>query len=138
MADQRIDPQTGAFKQHVHTLTGTTWGVAHLGALLHEPRYLEWARRAYDFVVAHGTDYGWYPEFIPQGEYRTEICVVGDMTSTAVWLARGGYPHYWGLPYLRRTFATPRILDGCGSAECVDCTGRCIPSWPSQRSDQGS
>jgi hypothetical protein len=95
MGVQRIDPQTGAFQQHVHIHTSTTWGVAHLGALQREPRYLEWARKAYDFVAAHGTDFGWYPEFIPQGEYRTEICVVGDMTSTAAWLARGGWPQYW-------------------------------------------
>ena len=95
MGEQRIDPQTGAFKAHVHIHTSTTWGVAHLGAVQRESRYLGWARKAYDFVVANGTDFGWYPEFIPQGEYRTEICVVGDMTSTAVWLARGGQPQYW-------------------------------------------
>lgn len=97
MGEQRIDPRTGAFKGHVHIHTHAVWGVAHLGALLKEPRYLEWARKAYDFVVANGTDYGWYPEFIPQVPQRqlTEICVVGDMTSIAAWLARGGRPEYW-------------------------------------------
>jgi hypothetical protein len=95
MGEQQIDPKTGAFKQHVHIHTHAVWGVAHLGAVLRESRYLEWARRAYDFVLAQGTDFGWYPEFIPQGEYRTEICVVGDMTSIAAWLARGGQPGLW-------------------------------------------
>jgi hypothetical protein len=95
MGEQRIDPMTGAFKQHVHIHTHAIWGVAHLGTVLNEPRYLDYARKAYDFVVANGTDYGWYPEFIPQSEYRTEICVVGDMVSTAAWLARGSRPHYW-------------------------------------------
>ena len=89
----RVDPQTGAFAGHVHTHTHAIWGVAHLGALLKEPRYLDWARRAYDFVAASGTDYGWYPEFI--GSQLTEICVVGDMTSLAGWLARSGRPEYW-------------------------------------------
>jgi hypothetical protein len=93
--DHRIDPATGAFRGHVHLHTHAVWGVAHLGARLGEPRYLDWARRAYEFVKANGTDYGWYPEFIPQKEYRTEICVVGDMVSIAVWLARGGEPAYW-------------------------------------------
>lgn len=95
MGTQRIDPQTGAFQQHVHLHSQAFWGVAHLAAVTNEPRYRDWAQRAYDFVVRQGTDYGWYPEFIPQGEYRTEICVVGDMTSAAAWLARGGLPNYW-------------------------------------------
>ncbi len=95
MGDQRIDPQTGAFKRHVHIHMHAVWGVAHLGAVCREPRYLDWARKAYEFVLANGTDYGWYPEFIPQHTYQTEICVVGDMTSIAAWLARGGRPAYW-------------------------------------------
>ncbi len=93
--DHRIDPDTGAFRGHVHLHTHAVWGVAHLGARLAEPRYLDWARRAYEFVKANGTDHGWYPEFVPQKEYRTEICVVGDMVSIAAWLARGGEPAYW-------------------------------------------
>lgn len=89
----RVDPQTGSFSGHVHTHTHAIWGVAHLGALLNEPRYLDWSRRAYDFVVASGTDYGWYPECI--GSQLSEICVVGDMTSMAGWFARSGRPEYW-------------------------------------------
>lgn len=95
MGPIRIDNETGAFQSHVHLHTHAMWGVAHLGALLNEPRYLQLARNCYEFVRANGTDYGWYPEFIPQQEYRTEICVVGDMVSIAAWLARAGEPHYW-------------------------------------------
>ncbi|MFA5203382.1 MAG: hypothetical protein WC708_03160 [Lentisphaeria bacterium] len=95
MNEQRIDPETGAFRKHVHLHTHELWGMAHLGARLGERRYLDWAEHAYRFVLAHGTDYGWYPEYFPQGEYRTEICVVGDMTSIAANLARGGRPEYW-------------------------------------------
>ncbi len=91
----RIDPATGAFQNHVHLHTHAVWGVAHLGAVLHEARYIEWARKTYEFVLSQGTDFGWYPEFIPQGEYRTEICVVGDMLGIGAWLARAGLPHYW-------------------------------------------
>ena len=93
--EQQIDPETGAFRGHVHIHTHAAWGVAHLGAVTNEPRYLAWALHAYEFVRAHGTDYGWYPEFIPQEEWRTEICVVGDMVSLGAWLARGVSPHYW-------------------------------------------
>lgn len=93
--DFRIDPVTGEFRHHVHAHTHAVWGVAHLGALLDEPRYLDWARRAYEFVLGEGTDYGWHAEFSPQPEWRAEICVVGDMVSIGAWLARGGWPHYW-------------------------------------------
>jgi hypothetical protein len=95
MGAQRVDPATGAFKGHVHLHTHAVWGVAHLGAVLGERRYLDWAAKVHDFVVAQGTDYGWYPEFAPQGEYRTEICVVGDMVSLGANLARGGQPQLW-------------------------------------------
>ena len=95
MGEQRIDPETGAFHKHVHLHTHEVWGVAHLGAVTGESRYLDWAERAYRFVLSQGTDYGWYPEYIPQHEYRTEICVVGDMASIAACLARGGRPEFW-------------------------------------------
>jgi hypothetical protein len=95
MGEQRINPHTGAFRKHVHLHTHEVWGVAHLGAVTGEAQYLDWAERAYRFVMAQGTDYGWYPEYIPQHEHRTEICVVGDMTSIAANLARGGRPEYW-------------------------------------------
>ncbi|HEY3415584.1 MAG TPA: hypothetical protein VGM23_01755 [Armatimonadota bacterium] len=95
MEELRIDPQTGAFARHVHLHTHEVWGVAHLGAVTGDCRYLDWAERAYRFVVSQGTDYGWYPEYIPQAHYRTEICVVGDMVSIAAWLARGGKPEFW-------------------------------------------
>jgi len=95
MGEQRIDPCTGTFRKHVHMHMHEVWGVAHLGAATGEVKYLDWAERVYRFVLAHGTDYGWYPEYIPQYEYRTEICVVGDMTSIAANLARGGRPEFW-------------------------------------------
>ena len=95
MGDLRINADTGAFRGHVHLHTHEIWGVAHLGAVTGEQRYLDWAERAYRFVLSQGTDYGWYPEYIPQHEYRTEICVVGDMTSIAANLARGRRPEFW-------------------------------------------
>ncbi len=65
------------------------------GAVTGERRYSNWVDKAFRFVVSQGTDFGWYPEFIPQGEWRTEICVVGDMMANAAWLARAGRPEYW-------------------------------------------
>jgi hypothetical protein len=95
MGNLRIDPETGAYQDHVHCHAHAVWGVAHLGALLKEPRYLDWARKFYDFTHSRGTDYGWYPESLPQHEYRAEVCAIADMVSIGAWLALGGWPHYW-------------------------------------------
>jgi hypothetical protein len=119
MGELHIDSETGAFQNHVHLHTHATWGMAHLGAALGERRYLDWVDKAYRFVLSQGTDYGWYPEFIPQGEWRTEICVVGDMVANGAWLAQGGRPDYWD--HVERTirneirrsqfFLTPDFLE---------------------------
>lgn len=93
--DHQIDRLTGSFRAHVHIHTHSIWGVAHLGAVLGEQRYLDYAQAVHEFVRGYGTDYGWYPEHIPQYMPVTEICVVGDMTGLAAWLARAGRTGYW-------------------------------------------
>ena len=98
----RVNPHTGSFQAHVHLHTHALWGVAHLGAALGEDRYLDWAQRAYEFVRDHGTDYGWFPEFIPHYHHAAEICVVGDMVSLAAWLAQR-HPRYFD--HVERTVA---------------------------------
>ena len=91
--------EDGSFDAHVHCNLHAISGVAHLGALIREPRYIEWARRVYEFLRNKGTDYGWFPEVIgndpPNHNRHTEICLVADMTYTAVWLAEAGYPEYF-------------------------------------------
>jgi hypothetical protein len=116
--DQRefaVDPQTGAYQGHVHIHLHAYWGAAHLGAILNEPRYLDWARKACDYTYAKSTDYGWVVEALPQNTHYSETCAVGDMVSASVWLARAGWPQYWDRVdravrnYLRRAqfFVTP-------------------------------
>lgn len=68
-------------------------GVAHLGVLTRNSRYIEWARRAYDFMITQGTDWGWFPESI--GSDNSETCATGDMAEIASWLAVAGYARYW-------------------------------------------
>jgi len=115
--EMRIHPETGAFEGHVHLHTHALIGVAHLGVLLNEPRYLDYVANAYEFICRHGTDYGWYPEHIPQHRHGAETCVVGDMTGIAVWLAQR-HPHVFDHAertlrnYLRRCqfFLTDRFV----------------------------
>jgi hypothetical protein len=86
-----INSETGEFEQHVHIHTRTIWGMAHLGVVSGDARYLLWAKRAYEFVISKGTDFGWYPEHYPQAVLLSETCVVGDMTAIAYWLSIAGF-----------------------------------------------
>lgn len=95
MGDLRVNPLTGAFNGHVHLHTHAVWGVAHLGRVLNDSRYLDWAEKVFLFVTKIGTDYGWFPEFSPQDYYRTEVCVVGDMVKIAANLALAGRHSYF-------------------------------------------
>jgi hypothetical protein len=102
---RRVRPD-GSFSDHTHMHTHEVWGVAHVGAALHDPRLLEWARQVYEYVRSRGTDYGWFPERMilggdkpwdgfPDRVHISETCVTGDMVSIAACLAQGGYPEYW-------------------------------------------
>jgi len=85
------DGSFGGYNCHLHMRA--VLGVAHLGALTHDPRYIEWARRPYQFLLDKGTDWGWFPESV--GRNFSETCATGDMTDVAVRLAQAGYPEYW-------------------------------------------
>jgi len=98
--------EDGSFTDHTHVHTRVLWGVAMAGRVMRDPALIEWARRGYEFVLSRGTDFGWFPErMILRGEHPfdgyeervdlAETCCMGDMTQTAVELAKGGYPHYW-------------------------------------------
>lgn len=78
-------------------------GVVHLGVVTGNTRYIEWGRKVYNFLVTHGGEWGWFMEGPPPtGGYggkeyaeRSETCVVGDMSETAMWLAKAGYTVCW-------------------------------------------
>ncbi len=93
LGDNRIqsDGSFGGSNSHVHARAAL--GVLHLGARTQNSRYIEWARRVYDFLISQGTDWGWFPESI--GRINSETCATGDMTEMASWLALAGYSRYW-------------------------------------------
>jgi hypothetical protein len=99
LADQRgavIHPN-GEFAGHMHSTLHGVWGVAHLGAVLKEARYTEWAKRVYDFANVHSTGTGWVSAAMWDLPVRllSETCATSDMVSLASWIARAGYPEYW-------------------------------------------
>ncbi len=102
LGDNRI-LDDGSFLQHVHAHGHAVWGVAHLGAVTGERRYLEWARRVLEFMLrTQATDYGWVAEWVGGRKGgrafntgRSEVCAVSDAVSIAACLARAGYAEYW-------------------------------------------
>jgi hypothetical protein len=89
--------EDGSFKGHTHTTLHAVWGIAYLGAITRNPRYIEYARRVYEYVLNCGTDYGWFPCAMWDNTVRgvSETCAVADMITIGTWLAKAGYPEYW-------------------------------------------
>ena len=85
------DGSFGGANSHLHMRA--VLGVARLGALTKNTRYLEWARKVYDWLITQGTDWGWFPE--SPGTANSETCATGDMVALAACLAGAGYILYW-------------------------------------------
>ena len=87
------DGSFGGWNSHLHMRP--VLGVAHLGAILHDARYLDWAKKVYEYLRSMGTDWGWFPESPIATHPYSETCNEADMVDVALWLARGGFPEYW-------------------------------------------
>lgn len=92
----RINPD-GSHRGHAHITMHAIWGVALLGEVLGHPKYIDFARRVYEFQRGHGYDTGWMAAayWDPTAERFCETCATSDMVSTAACLARAGYSEYW-------------------------------------------
>ncbi|MDQ1328044.1 MAG: hypothetical protein QG641_1329 [Candidatus Poribacteria bacterium] len=77
----------------MHSTLHGVWGVGHLGQSLNEPRYIEWAKRVYDYACTHGSGTGWIHAGITF--YNCETCATSDMVSLAALLGKAGYPEYF-------------------------------------------
>lgn len=94
---QRVAPDGSHGSSNTHLTMRALLGVAQVGVITGNARFLEFARRAYEFTRSYSTDWGWYPENLAQPEYRywSETCVTGDMVECALAFARAGYMEYW-------------------------------------------
>ena len=95
-ANSRILP-SGEFHGHMHSTMHGVWGVAHLGAVLNETRYVVWAKRVYDYASGFGPGTGWMQAALWNDPVRelSETCATSDMVSVASWIAQAGFPEYW-------------------------------------------
>ena len=86
--DGRFDDPLG----HSHAIMHSLWGISHLGILAGESRYLEFSRRAWDWMLARGTGTGWFPAM---PDNCNETCCVSDMISNACLFGQDGHPEYF-------------------------------------------
>jgi len=85
----------GSFKKplgHSHATMHALWGVAHLGAITGKKKYIDFAKRSFDWMLSRGTGTGWFPA-MPSS--CNETCCISDMISNAACIAQGGYPQYY-------------------------------------------
>jgi hypothetical protein len=86
--DGRFDKPLG----HSHTTMHALWGVAHLGMVTGEAKYVDFVKRAWDWMLTRGTGTGWFPAGPSTCD---ETCCLSDMMSNAALIARSGHPEYF-------------------------------------------
>ncbi len=94
---------------HSHATLHAIWGIADLGVALGEPRYLDFARRSWEWMLSRGTGTGWFPAM---PDNCSETCCVSDMMSIAALLGQGGRPEYYDCVerYLRNTISNLQFI----------------------------
>jgi len=91
---QEGKPAGGSFPlgAHSHATMHAVWGVAHLGLVTGEPRYLNFAKNVSDGLLRRGTGTGWFPA---GPDSCNETCCISDMISVAALIAQSGRPEYF-------------------------------------------
>ncbi len=90
------DGSFGGYNSHLHMRA--VLGVARLGLVTHNTRYVDWSRKVYGWLVTQGTDWGWFPEGpdpTKKESKNSETCATGDMADIAACFAKAGHPQYW-------------------------------------------
>jgi hypothetical protein len=85
---------------HGHGTLHALWGIAHLGLVTGESKYMAFAKRSFDWMLTQGTGTGWFPAGPEWATDGSETCCISDMISLASLIARDGHPEYFD--YLER------------------------------------
>ncbi len=94
---------------HSHATLHALWGIAQLGLVVGESRYIDFVKRAWDWMLTRGTGTGWFPA-LPDS--CNETCCVSDMMSVAALIARSGRPEYFDFVerYLRNYISNLQFI----------------------------
>lgn len=100
----------GSFVGHGHITMHALWGVAHVGQVTGDQRYVDFVRRAWNYWANMGTGAGWFPAAI--GHNTDETCCLSDMMSCAVAIAQAGHPEYFDYVerYMRNTISNRQFI----------------------------
>ncbi len=90
MKDGSVDYGPG--NPHSHATMHAVWGVAHLGSVLGETRYVEFSKKVWDWMNSRSTGTGWFPAM---PDNCNETCLISDMISIACLIGKSGYPEYY-------------------------------------------
>lgn len=92
IAEGLVEGRLRGFSNHDSRHTHSHWhsviGVAHLGAVTGEGKYLDWAEDQLAHWTPLMTDYGWFEAIA--GYKASETCAVSDLIHVCVYLGRGG------------------------------------------------
>ncbi len=86
------------FAGHVHSALWTATGLAKLGRVTGQDRYVAKAKGLYDFVRRSTSAFGWMPAYMQWqliADERCEACGIADMMLCALELVDCGFPEYW-------------------------------------------
>lgn len=79
---------TGHDTGHTHSHWHGVMGIAHLGAITGEKRFLDWTEQQLAAWIPLMTDYGWFEAV--SGYKASETCAVADLMHVCIYLGRAG------------------------------------------------
>lgn len=91
----KFEPDGNFGSGHGHITMHAVWGVAELGLATGEKKYIDFAKRSFDWMLSRGTGTGWFPAAPQWASNCTELCLISDMMSTAACIAQSGHPEYY-------------------------------------------
>ena len=80
------------FGAHSHATMHAVWGVAHLGLVTGDAKYVNFAKNVWDGLLLRGTGTGWFPA---GPDSCNETCCISDMISVAGLIAQSGRSEYF-------------------------------------------
>ncbi len=106
----------GEFFGHVHSAVWVASGLARLGRLVGNERYIQKANATYSYVRSISSEFGWVPEYAqwhPMGEENCETCCIKDMIQCSLELIDCGYD-YWDVvnKFTRNQLVEQQVKDG--------------------------
>ncbi len=80
---------------HGHATLHALWGIADLGVLTGQARYVDFAKKSWDWMLSQGTGTGWFPAAPIWADNCNETCCISDMLSIAALIGRSGHSEYF-------------------------------------------